>query len=337
VRRRTASQDNSPGHDSFLDIVANIVGILIILVMVVGVRVRNAPVQAASRADDLQPLVTALERDRATQQNLYNDVLRTAEQIKAVQSEAAIRHQERIRLGVAVAAMEHEIQSRRSELDAGAQEDFELLRQLSEARVELGKLQQQRQYALASKAEPTIVRSYPTPLSTPVDADEAHFQLRGGRIAFIPLDELIAQFKHDARRQAHKLFDVPELTDTIGPIGGFRFRYTLQRQDLAIDTQMATGQTAYARLKRWTLIPVASELGERLDDALAEGSQFRRVVAGLEPGKTTITIWTYPDSFAEFRRVKEALYRSGFATAGRPLPEGMPIAGSPDGTKSAAQ
>ena len=34
-------EDSTPGHDSFLDIVSNIVGILIILVMVTGVRAKN--------------------------------------------------------------------------------------------------------------------------------------------------------------------------------------------------------------------------------------------------------------------------------------------------------
>ena len=43
------------------------------------------------------------------------------------------------------------------------------------------------------------------------------------------------------------------------------------------------------------------------------------------------------DGFAAFRRIKEELYRLGFATAGRPLEQDMPIGGSPQGTKSAAE
>jgi hypothetical protein len=41
-RRRGSSSSEAPGQDSFLDIVANLVGILIILVMVVGARARQA-------------------------------------------------------------------------------------------------------------------------------------------------------------------------------------------------------------------------------------------------------------------------------------------------------
>ena len=74
-----------------------------------------------------------------------------------------------------------------------------------------------------------------------------------------------------------------------------------------------------------------------VEQALADGSQFRRVLSGFRPSKTTITIWTYPDSFAEFRRLKQQLYQLGFPTAARPLPDGVPIGGSPHGTKSAAE
>ena len=42
------SNVDEPGQDSFLDIVANLVGILIILVMVIGVRAKGAWVESAS-------------------------------------------------------------------------------------------------------------------------------------------------------------------------------------------------------------------------------------------------------------------------------------------------
>ena len=43
MRNAPANEPDAMDHDSFLDIVANIVGILIILVMVVSVRARDAP------------------------------------------------------------------------------------------------------------------------------------------------------------------------------------------------------------------------------------------------------------------------------------------------------
>ncbi|NLX97651.1 MAG: hypothetical protein GXY83_15895 [Rhodopirellula sp.] len=337
MRNRRAKEDAASGHDSFLDIVANIVGILIILVMVVGVRARNAPVQASTESENIEPLVAELERDEAVQRNLYNDVVRAAEQIAALQREAAARHQERSQLAAAVTLLGRRLQTRRDALNAESQEDLDLTRRISDARQQLEQIQRQRRQAVDAKPDAVQIECYPTPLSTPVDDHEAHFQLRGGRIAAIPLDELVDRYRYEARRQVYKLLESPELTDTLGPLGGFRFRYTLQRQDTPLDTQMATGKSTYARLKRWTLIPTANDLGEPIEDALAEGSQFRRVIAGLDPGKTTVTLWTYPDSFSEFRRIKKELFHLGFATAGRPLPEGMPITFSPDGAKAAAE
>ncbi len=56
-----------------------------------------------------------------------------------------------------------------------------------------------------------------------------------------------------------------------------------------------------------------------------------------DPDRTTVTVWVYPDSFNQFRTLKAELFRRRFLTAGRPLPEGHPIGGSPDGSRSASQ
>ena len=50
MSRRTARAELGFGSDSFLDIIANIVGILIILIVVAGMRVSNAPVPLAAIA-----------------------------------------------------------------------------------------------------------------------------------------------------------------------------------------------------------------------------------------------------------------------------------------------
>jgi hypothetical protein len=64
---------------------------------------------------------------------------------------------------------------------------------------------------------------------------------------------------------------------------------------------------------------------------------FHRQLRELNSQDTTITVWTYPDSYPEFRQLKEHLYQRGFLSAARPLPHGHPIGGSPHGSKSAAQ
>ena len=85
------------------------------------------------------------------------------------------------------------------------------------------------------------------------------------------------------------------------------------------------------------LTPVADNLGETVNEAMRPNSQFRLALANRRAKDATITLWTYPDSFDDFRRVKKELYRLGFPVAARPLPEGVPISGSSSGSKSTAE
>ena len=337
--RRPIRQDaNAPGQDSFLDIVANIVGILIILVMVVGVRVKNTPVDLDGPDEATQAALAGLERDRAIVASVRGDVLKVEEKIEAVRRETLARDEERIRLATAASAARQALDARRQTLDADARKDFDLRRALSESRAELELMRKRRAQAREAEDAPKVVRSYPTPLSRPVDDHEAHFQLRDGRVVFVPMQELVDEFKADARTKANNLLRMPELTETIGPIGGFRLKYTLQRKTVSLELNRRTGAVGtYAGLKHLTLIPTRSRMGEPLREALAEGSDFRRALGRFRPGRSTVTIWTYPDSFAEFRKLKEELYAMGYETAGRPLPFGVPITASPDGSKSAAE
>ena len=335
--RPTSRDTDTPDHDSFLDIVANMVGILIILVMLVGVRVKNAPVTAAIPAPEV-PAERQLQEELTAEQSIRGDVLKVADEIRDLQTETIVRGRQRDALATMVAAFEHEIESRRSQLDAGSQADFDLRRKLSEARVRLEQIERQRAQTEAAHSEPVLVESYPTPLSQTVEGREAHVQVRGGQVAFIPLDQLVEALRSDAGRQKYKLLDQPELTDTVGPVGGFRLKYVIRRHDMTPEMAMETGRGgSYAQLERWTLIPVSSQLGEPVDVALAEGSEFRQALSKYRPARSTITIWTYPDSFGSFRKLKKALYSEGFSVAARPLPHDIPISGSPEGSKSAKQ
>ena len=338
MQRPEEENATEPGQDSFLDIVANIVGILIILVIVTGLRVRDATVEAASADEGLRTQAAAMEEERATAGSMRRDILAAAAQIQDLTRQRMLRQEERDRLATVVAAWEHKIRAYRDQLDAAAQGAYDLRLALSEAQAQLEELRRDLSAAEAAKAPPIRIESLPTPLSKPVDGDEAHFQLRGGRVVSIPIKELLEEFKDDARRRASKLLSQAELTDTVGPKGGFRLRYTLVRREITDETAIATGRAGmYATLKKWTLIPTSGQLGEPVDAALAPASRFHSALAGFRPDRTTVTVWTYPDSFAEFRQLKQELYHLGFPAAARPLPYDVPIGGSPEGSKSAAE
>ncbi|MGD0656014.1 MAG: hypothetical protein ABSA16_16890 [Thermoguttaceae bacterium] len=321
--------------DSFLDIVASVVSIMIIMVVMEGSRIKNAPVQAAIRGD---PLTAELEKDAREEQSLEGDILNSAEEIERLNREAATRSVQRDMLATTVSALEQKIESHRRQLDEQKRQRFDLARSLSESRFELDELAKARQQAETAESAPIVLENYPTPISRAVDSNEAHFQLSGGSIIHIPLQELLDQFQTDAQRKVYKLRELPEITETIGPVDGFRLKYTLERHDMTPEEVKATGRMgSYVELKKWTLIPVVDALGEPSEAALGEGSAFRKALSKLRPGQHTVTIWTYEDSFDAFRQIRKELYRLGFTTAARPLPLGRPITGSPEGSKSAAQ
>jgi len=321
--------------DSFLDIVASVVSIMIIMVVMVGMRIKNAPVKVAIPAS---PAAKELDKTLAEEQSLRGDVGKMVAETNGLRRQTAIRGLHRDALATVAAAAEHEIQSRRRELDGARQAEFDLAQKLSEAKARLERLAYERQAAESTPGEQVVVESYPTPISREVDGPEAHLMVAHGRVVFVPMESLIEQLKAQVRRQSYKLADQPELTDTLGPVEGFRLRYTLERYDVAPDGPRGTGHGgSYVRLQRFSLIPTSEELGEPVRLALDQGSDFRRTLSKILPGRTTITIWVYPDGFDAFRLIRKELYRQGYSIAARPLPPGEPIGGSPDGTKSAAQ
>jgi len=338
--RPTRTEADAPDHDSFLDIVANMVGILVILVMVVGVRLKNAPVAAIPGPTQQVPsaLEEKLAGEAATEKSVHDDVLAVAEQVETVKLETIVRKRQRDLAALYRADLDQQIKSRRQQMDAESRDQFDLNQSVSELELRLESLDGRRRQVEAAETAPTVLESYPTPLSKTVDRDEAHFQLLGGRIQPIPVNELTAKLKDDFRRKTYRLLNQREITGTVGPIGGFRMKYTMRRYDTTPEMARATGRSgSFVRLQRWTLVPTSSRLGDPVEEALAEGSEFRRALSKLRPGRDTISIWTYPDSFGAFRTLKKSLYHEGFSVAARPLPKGYPIAGSPDGSKSAAQ
>lgn len=318
-------EHDSESTNSFLDVITSSIGILIILVMVAGQHAQQIK-KALARA----PMNAELEAAATQASTLEGDIHQLDAQMNRVQVELARRTQQRNGVSTVVAAVEQELAKRRAELDAQKQRRFDEDRDLALARDELKKLESQREQTKQSTAPATVtVESYPTPLSKTVDNREAHFQLLGGRLAYVPFDTLVDRLKSTLRDYAAKLQDQGEVSDTLGPIAGFRLRYSIERHDVP--------QGSFMQVSYLEFVPTSGELGELYDDAMASGSAFRNKLEMMSPRQHTITVWTYPDSFDEYRKLKKELYGLGYSVAARPLPEGMLIGASPQGSKSSAQ
>jgi hypothetical protein len=327
--RKIPQDADAIGSDSFLNAVTITAGVLLVLVMVVGVRATHMPNIFATEEEEAKRLVDeiAIEAD-----SLERDVLRLEQQVQAVTLSAQAKYQERGTLAYILAEHEHELDEAKKTLDAENRSSFEIRRALAAAESDLKKLGDAKAEAEKPKKRTQIkIQSYPTPISHTVYGAEVHFQLSHGRLAWVPLDEMAHLCQLDARSKIDLLQNVSEITEMVGPRHGFEGRYVLLRLDDAAEG----GRTPISF--SLDLIPVSNELGEPVDKALQEASWFRTKLAEYQPKQTTVTLWTYGDSFKDYARVKEVLYNSGYNVAARPLPDGVYIGGSDHGSRSAAQ
>ena len=325
---RVIRQDaEAVGSDSFLDVVTNIVGILIILVMVVGIRVKNTPKEAA--VVDHEAAKTRVAQLQGEADALESDVLKLENQIGAVAFSTQARFQERGTLAYLASAGQTELDRAKQTLDAEARAAFEARRAVAATEAEVQRLQAARSHAsLPKKKKPIQIKSYPTPLSHTVVGAEIHFQLRHGRLAWAPLEELGQHCANDVKGRRAEVQTDLAISGTVSAMSGFRASYEFEL------LQSLSGQ---AELFVMELIPTSETIGEPVDEALGNPSEFRVRLAQMAPRGTTVTLWTYGDSFGDYARVKDMLYNLGYSVAARPLSDDAYIAASNRGTASAAQ
>jgi hypothetical protein len=331
---------DAPGQDSFSDVVTNLVAVLIIMVTVVGVRAKGALLDAASApapAESKKEPGPDVAAAQSATDAVQTDIKQLASTMQRQQIEIAYRREERNRVQLLVAAAEDTIAKRRGKLDTSQQTQFDAEKDLIAAKTELQEIERSSNALAGTQTQTSVIDHLPTPMAKTVFGREIHFRLKNNRVVYVPWDELVQQLKDEVPSKIWRLKDEDEFTETLGPIGGFWMQYTLKRSEVSIPTKAGTAVQNRIELDQFTLQPVTEEFGESVDTALAPNSQFRTVLEQHRPAETTVTFWVYPDSFGHFRTFKQELYRLGYLTASRPLPEGHPIGGSPHGTRSASE
>ena len=133
------------GQDSFLDIVANLVGVLIILIVVIGAQAKTAwdPAQpetevATAPQEILQKLSLAADQVRKLEidnAQLENQILRESSVVAGL-SEA--RHRMLVQIEMAERQLAEQKLERRQQLDAQQQAELERLEETEDARLEIG-------------------------------------------------------------------------------------------------------------------------------------------------------------------------------------------------------
>lgn len=339
-RRSKTSQVEAPGQDSFLDVVANLVGILIILVMVVGTQAKDAIVaeelerltesaeKAPEKSDEAgDEKLADVESEMSNADSLEASLLEMDQQLQRQMLENGLRQAERDRLLTLVTAAEKTLEEHRKELSAEDQAKYDLESEMAKAKGELEFLSKNK--SALQKPAPAVLQHLPTPMAKTVFGKEIQFRVMAGKVVYVPVDEMVANLKSDAQQQVNRLRDSERTEHSLPVIGGFAGRYSLRR--------VADGGTVRVQLEQLQFVQVDSQMGEPATEAMKAGSDFRTRIASMPPKATTVTLWTYPDSFDEFRYLKAELFKLGYLVAARPLPAGFPIAASPEGSRSAAE
>jgi multidrug efflux pump subunit AcrA (membrane-fusion protein) len=177
-----------------------------------------------------------------------------------------------------------------------------------------------------------------TPIGQTVTGRELHFQVLGNRVALIPLEPLIDRLKDQIERRKDWLAKSRQHMGQVGPVGGFSMNYVVQRDNMSVVDEVRLGGQGMFRISvsSWQLQPERDLVTESVAQALEPGSRF--YAALLEAGDAAaLTFWVYPDSFEAFSDLKRFCHSQNFLVAGRPLPHGVPISGSPTGSRSAGQ
>lgn len=350
------------GSDSFLDVVANIVGILIILIVVAGIKAGAAPVAAARVADYLRKHPAAPPAMAALPQNVKPaapasprpvvipqspELVHQAEVLKA--QDAALESDSRAAAEQTSAAEsdEKQVERRLAKVRRAIEEELAVLNREqqqfvnAESRLEhkkTGLLQMEVdvQKAEAQRPEVKTLEHKLTPVSRLIQGKELHFQLLDNRVAYLPVQELMERMRLTIGDQRSRLLREGIQRGQAGPVAGFRMDYIIRVRRLSTIDELRQGSSMTLELSQWRLVPESDLESEAADEALKPGSDFLRFLRGAD-ADTTITFWVYPDSFPIYRRLQEFAHHENFTVAARPLPQGFPITGSPTGSLSSGQ
>jgi hypothetical protein len=373
---RRHSEEPTFSTDSFLDVVCNLVGILIILIIVAGMRVTGAPVsldddeptpaapinrqpparpipvQAAIKLAELghclerapaaptepappeQPPADLVEQEQQLRQLIAQ---LTAQNTGLKERASAAREtrqatEEKLRdLAVRVESDKSQSQERDADADKLARKILELEEQVS-------KLKSESVEIAAQPVQAHVLTHSVTPISRQVsEKDEIHFRLAGNRVSVVPLESLAEALKLRMQRSGDLFIRLDRYEGSAGPVDGYLMHYVIEkRAPSAIEELRNGGSFLRIQLTYYELEVRKDAVSESIDEALSPGSKFMTTLLAARPG-TSLTFWVYPDSFEAHRKLQEFAHEARFEVAARPLPFGVPIAGSPHGSRSAAQ
>jgi hypothetical protein len=352
-RRNRQRAEIAFSFDSFLDMVANVCGIIIRLILVAWVGGRSYSALMQMR-DDPPPPAATKAAPRAQDDPLSRQIRETQQQLEAARAKLLaqlhdldFQQQSERTLQAQLASLQIEQQKLAKERESLVVTDEKAEKSTRLVALSMEELQRRQKSLLdeikkvETQPAPKKELRYRTPVSRAVHADEVFFECQNGRVTFIDLQAFLQEVQSGLEGKGEELRNTWKVEATTRAVGPFRLRYVVERRQQAVDefggsAKPSAGRSFSYGVSEWAVEPLDPLRGETLEAALAAGSEFRRVVEGFDP-TTVITFWVYPDSFEQFRRLRDYVYDRGLEVAGRPLQPGFPIAATKQGSASRGQ
>jgi hypothetical protein len=324
--------------DAFMDTVANMIGILTILVVVVAAQSKTAAKAAVEKQathDAQQQISDRMEDAKVVQR----DLARQLQTLQQHQLEILRRSMEREHLLTELLQSKEKLAQIEQSMSTDQQQELAQNRELTELQEKIAALiaQSADVQDQSAQVQTITLQHLPTPMAKTVFGEEVHLMLESNKVSVIPWERLVEGLKRQAELQVSRVVRSDRLVDTLGPVDGFVMNYALKAERGMVARGPNVAMAQRVELEYFVLEPTREVLREDIDQALATGGRLRAELTMRNPHATTVTVWVYDNSFAAFRDLKERLFVEGFLTAARPMPKGIRIGASPSGSSSIAQ
>lgn len=355
-RRRRPDKEIHFSFDSFLDVVANVVGIIIKLILVAWVGARtykgleipetytpNTPnITETKLADSSDPLVKSIfdkSKNKATIEAMLTSKKNTLnDEVK----EKGLMEQKVYQLNGSLKALLEQEKNINKLINESSEINKNTPVNLAKIKSRSEQLNDEIETLKKTKGAKNELK-YKTPVSRTLQSEEMIFECKNGRITPVDIGAMLEEVSGRMQELGEKLRKQWELEEVSQNYGAFKIKYTLERERSALEIASLNGipderSNFRFSLTGWVLESLDPERGETLEQALNPNSEFMKIIDSLDQNQTAVTFCVYPDSFTIYRRIRDLLHEKNIVVAGRPLNFDAPIAMSvKKGTASRGQ
>src|SRR5260221_4284220 len=214
---RRAREEIPFGSDSFLDVLANIVGILIILIVAAAARMGRAPdpVLLSQKAPDAAVATPAAAARAAPEPESDEPPPEMTAEMASIANRLAALDTKAQAGNARMKQLQAEFQSARKLLSDDQKDAAGRTTELRDAQLRVARLEEslgERKQVLTgllaefeeaqnARAPAVEVRHRLAPISQEITGEEIHFRVSGGRVTVVPLNLLVERIKTQLERQ----------------------------------------------------------------------------------------------------------------------------------------